>query len=322
MSQRPLRHPRTTRPTGFTLIEVVGAFFLMVVVLVFITGIFVENGRQRAAATELMRERLSAIGTLALVAADLESAILLTPKEGADPQDHPWQFVADDSGEFGATSLKFVTQNAPATNSGENVSSWVKVAYHLEAEDETGWTLQRWLSLRPPSQDGDEFPDSSDDGWARVAIGVSDFGVRFLDSEGNWVDEWDSTYQAPSQMLPEAAEITIELLRDRRRGELQGEETMIPGIPQTRTVTLVMQPIDVAALINLENGGGQETDCFTIGQCLDAGENDWYSLELEDQCGGDEFLCALLTSPDNNCWAAIETSYPKLASLAPESCSS
>jgi len=50
------------RRAGFTLIEVVGAFFMMVVILVFITGIFFENGRQREAATDLMRERPGGCG--------------------------------------------------------------------------------------------------------------------------------------------------------------------------------------------------------------------------------------------------------------------
>lgn len=327
MSADTLPSSRATPQAGFTLIEIVGAFFLMVVILVSITGIFVENGRQRKAATELIREKLSASGALALIASDLESAVLVAPAEGTDPTNHPWQFLAEDAGDLGAQSIRFVTQNASAMNAGENSSSWVEVAYFLEEDEEEQLTLWRWRSARPPSEPSRGFPDSSDSGSARVALGVHEFGVRLLDFDGSWVDDWDSTYRPPDQMLPDAAEITIGLLREARLGEVEddglGDKVMTPGIPQQRHVTLVMKPLDVAALIELANGrGGADADCFTIGQCLDLGDSDWYATELEDQCGGDDQLCSLLTSPDSNCWSTIESGYPDLAARAPEGCDS
>jgi hypothetical protein len=318
----------TSPAAGFTLIEIVGAFFMMTVILVFITGIFVENGRQRKAATELIREKLSATGALALIAADLESAVLVAPAEGVDPTNHPWQFLADDSGELGARSIRFVTQNASTTNAGENASTWVEVAYFLEADEDGELTLWRWRSARPPAEVPRGFPDSSEAGSVRVAVGVSEFGVRLLDFEGSWTDDWDSTFRPRDQMLPEAAEITIGILREARRGEVeddgQSDKIMVAGLPQQRHVTLVMKPLDVAALIELadDRGGGDDTDCFTVGQCLDLGENDWYGTEIEDQCGGDDELCDLLTSPDSTCWSTVETGWPEVAVLAPEGCDS
>jgi hypothetical protein len=318
----------TWRAAGFTLIEIVGAFFMMTVILVFITGIFVENGRQRKAATELIREKLSASGALALIAADLESAVLVAPAEGVDPTNHPWQFLADDSGESGARSIRFVTQNASTMNAAENSTSWVEVAYFLEEDEDEELTLWRWRSARPPAEVPSGFPDSSDAGSARVAVGVSEFGVRLLDFDGSWADDWDSTFRPPDEMLPEAAEITIAILREARRGEVEddgrSDAIMVAGLPQQRHVTLVMKPLDVAALIELasDRGGDDNADCFTVGQCLDEGENDWYSTELEDQCGGDDELCDLLTSPDSTCWSAVENGWPEVAVLAPESCDS
>ncbi len=62
-----LSHDRSrNRSTGFTLIEVVAAFFLTTVVLFFVTGIFSENGRQRSAATELLRVETTASAALPL----------------------------------------------------------------------------------------------------------------------------------------------------------------------------------------------------------------------------------------------------------------
>ena len=316
-----------TRRAAFTLIEIVGAFFMMTVILVFITGIFVENGRQRRAATELIREKLSASGALSLIASDLESAVLVSPPEGVDPTNHAWQFLADDSGEFGARSIRFVTQNASAMNAAENSTNWVEVSYFLEQDEEERLTLWRWRSARPPAKPSRGFPDSSDSGSARVAVGVSEFGVRLLDADGSWVDDWDSTYRPPDQMLPDAAEITIRLFREARRGEVEddglSDKLMVAGLPQTRQVTLVMRPLDVAALIELADGrGGADADCFTIGQCLDLGESDWYSNELEEQCGGDDELCGLLTSPDSTCWSTVENGWPEVAARAPAGCDS
>jgi type II secretory pathway component PulJ len=311
------------RRRGFTLIEVVGAFFMMVVILVFITGIFVENGRQRSAATELMRERLSATGTIELLANDLEGAVFVERAEGADPEDHPWRVLAESGGEIGAVAVRFVTQNGPRSNTAEHASNWVEVAYFLE-EDETGeQVLWRWRSARPPSEPSDGFPDSSDFGSMRIAVGVSAFGVRFLDAEGNWVDEWDSTYQPSNEALPEAAEISLALFREARRGESLEGEIQVPGLVHVRRVSMVMRPIDVAALIALEETGGDEgADCFTIGQCLAEGNDDWYTSELEDDCGGDDDLCNLLEDPDNTCWIEIENNYLGIAEQAPESCRS
>ena len=313
------------RRLGFTLIEVVGAFFMMVVILVFITGIFVENGRQRSAATELMRERLSAAGTLDLLASDLEGAIFVTRTEDGtqDPESHPWRVLAESGGDFGAVAIRFVTQNAPRSNAAEHVSNWVEVAYFLE-EDEAGeQVLWRWRSARPPYEPSNGFPDSSDFGSMRIAVGVSQFGVRFLDFEGNWLDEWDSTYQPPNQALPEAAEISLALFRTARRGESLEGEIQVPGPVHVRRVSMVMRPIDVAALIDLgKNGDEDDAGCYTISQCLDEGGNDWYGAELDSDCGGDDNLCELLENPAASCWSEIQISYPEVAGRAPASCGS
>jgi type II secretory pathway component PulJ len=322
-------HPLRIAPrrAGFTLIEIVGAFFLMVVVLVFMTGIFVENRRQRDAATAMMKERLSASSALALMAADLESAVLVTPAPGVDPGDHPWQFIADDDGEFGATSIRFVTQNAPIQNAFDHASGWVEVAYFLEEDEQGQLELWRWRSPRPPSEAPRGFPDSLDPGSARVAVGISDFGVQWLDSEGVWVNRWDSTYQPTSKMLPDAAEITISFFRAARRGELADESAsdfsiVVPGLLQSRRVALVMRPLDVNALIELATGDGG-LDCFTIQQCIDRGDSDWYVGAFEEACEGtDDELCEMLASPENTCWSTIENEYASLAASAPESCDS
>lgn len=314
------------RRGGFTLIEVMGAFFMMVVILVFVTGIFVENGRQRSAATELMRERLSVTGALELVANDLEGAVFLArPQAGEeDPDAFAWRVTAQDSGEYGARSLRFVAQNASRSNSAQHSSNWTEVAYFLEDDEEGQPVLWRWRSARPPSAIPSDFPNSNDPGSARIAVGVSAFGVRLLDAQGNWLDDWDSTYLPSDLALPEAAEISLALFRLPRRGEELDEKTTgVPGMMHVRRVSMVMRPIDVEAILKRARGEGDgETDCYKISECVNQGNRGWYDKELTSRCGGDGALCDLLQNPGANCWSEITSRYPQVAAAAPESCGS
>jgi hypothetical protein len=312
------------RRAGFTLIEVVGAFFMMVVILVFITGIFFENGRQREAATELMRERLSAAGTLDLIASDLEGAVFLTRSENENVESHPWRVLAEGTGDYGASAIRFVTQNAPQSNSAEHASNWVEVAYFLEENADGENVLWRWRSARPPSKPALGFPGSNEPGSVRIAVGVSEFGVRFLDSEGNWVDDWDSTYLPRQEALPAAAEISIALFRKARRAEALDGEAEIPGPVHVQRVSMVMRPIDVAKLVQLALGAdGEGLDCFTIDQCLNEVDDNWFGDKWDSACEGDDpDLCDMLQNAGLHCWRDIENDYHGFAALAPASCGS
>lgn len=311
------------RRAGFTLIEIVGAFLMTVVILFFVTGIFIENGRQRDAATNLMRERLAAAAALDQLASDLAGAIFLQRGPDDDPDSHPWRFVATSPREHGSTSFRFVTQAGPRTNPAAGSSAWVEVAYFLAEGEHGSAVLWRWLSPHPPSEAPTGQPDPDDPGSMRVALDVAAFGVRWLDAEGAWVDEWDSTFTPPEQAMPEAAEISLQLMKKARPGEASDdpEATEIPGWLQTRRVALVMRPLDEAALIELASEGeGGQPDCFTVDQCLAAGDSTWYQELLADGCGGDDQLCALLRDSGQTCWSEIQTTYPAVAARAPEGC--
>lgn len=312
---------RPERRGGFTLIEVIGAFFLTVVVLTLVMGLFTENGRQRSAAIELLRERLAAAGAVELIASDLEGAVHLKRPSGRDPEEHPWRFVAEGGGELGASAFRFVTQNAPRSNPAEHATSWVEVAYFVEETEDGERVLWRWRSPRPPDRPARGFPDPDEIGAMRITSGISEFGVRFLDAEGNWLEEWDSTFQPPESAVPEAAEISLVLFRKPRRGEAEPDVDRLPGLLHTRRVSLPMAPIDVAALIELGRDGEEdEADCYTIAQCLSQGDSEWYETLLDDDCGGDDELCELLASPDDSCFSELEASYGSVAAQAPAEC--
>ena len=309
--------------SGFTLIEVVAAFFMTVVILAFVTATFVENGRQREAATSLMRERLSAVAALDLIAADFAGAMFLTPGKDEEPGAYPWRFLGTASGELGSTSVRFVTQAGPQSNAAEASSAWIEVAYFLAPDEDGKTVLWRWHSPRPPSEPAREFPRPDSPGSMRVAVDIAAFGVKWLDFEGTWQDEWDSTFSPPEQAMPDAVEISIQMMRPARPGESQADPdaTEMAGLLQARRVALAMRPLDVAAIVALGKDKQDKPDCPTIDQCLAKGDSTWYQQLLADGCGGDDRLCEVLRDSAKTCWSSIQTTYPAIAARAPEGCS-
>lgn len=309
--------PASRARLGFTLIEIVGAFFLMVMILGFITGMFIENGRQRDTARELMRERLSAIAALDLIAADLEGAIMVVPGGDEAQRDNPWIFLADESGEVGARRLRFTTQNGPQTLA-EHGSSRVEVAYFLEVdadspaadEDQEEIVLWRWRSQRPPAEASSRFPDSTTPGAVRIAEGISDFGVEFVDGNGDQVQDWDSSVLPADLTLPEQATVSLTLLRKPRLGESPDGASRIPGHPHVRRIVLPMRPIDVQALIALATDEETDAECRkTIGECSEDAPV-WYNNLLQSRCEGnaadeDAGLCTILRDP-NACMTDLD----------------
>ncbi|MBJ20789.1 MAG: hypothetical protein GY910_03010 [bacterium] len=315
------------RQPGFTLVEVIGAFFMMAVILTFVTGIFIENGRQRNAASELMRVHTTSAAALDLIAQDLEGTIFLARPETRAPRDHPWIFLAEESGALGSTYLRFPTQNVTRANLGEHASTWVEVVYFLtteEPEEESSgerFTLWRWRSIRPPSNSDRRDPDMDDRRSARVVEGIADFGVAFVDVAGERVEEWDSSYNASDAPIPVAAEISLSLYRDAREGEAEDDELQIPAAAQVRHVSLPMhQPIDLDALIASAQPEMEEETCSTVDDCLALGDDEWFFEQLDGDCDGDDELCAALEASGTTCWAEIADDWPSVASEATAAC--
>jgi len=315
------------RQIGFTLVEVIGAFFMMAVILSFVTGIFIENGRQRSAATELMRIHTTSSATLELIAQDLEGALFLARPGNRAARTYAWQFLAERAGPLGSTYVRFPTQNVARGNLAEHASTWVEVAYFLTEEesddDDSGdrFTLWRWRSTRPPSDSDRRDPDFDDYRSARVVEGVADFGILFVDADGEIVDEWDSSYRPSDSPIPVAAEISLSLYRDVRQGEAEGDELQIPARPLVRHVSIPMtRPIDIDALIELAHSDGTEPSCTTVDDCLALGNDDWFIDQLDSGCDGDDELCAALEASGTSCWNDIVRDWPSLEDLAEPAC--
>ncbi|MCR9096777.1 MAG: type II secretion system GspH family protein [bacterium] len=315
---------------GFTLIEVMGAFLVTIVVMLFVIGTFRESGRQQEVALEKMRVETTASAALDLLAQDLEGALYLTRAESRDARDHPWLFLAEDVGELGARTLRFQTQNVARGNLGEHASTWVDVVYFLTEEEADpdspdvasgpSYTLWRWRSLRPPTDAARRLPNADDARSARVAQGLADFGATFADLEGNALDDWDSSLGTGEAPLPVATEIRLSLYEQARHGQDDGSgANLVPGRVRARSVALPMnQPIDIAALVATEIDDA-EADCATISDCADI-DDEWFVDLVEADCDGDADLCDLLNASTTTCWSEIEEGWASVAASAPSAC--
>lgn len=316
--------------SGFTLIEVMGAFLVTIVVMLFVVGTFSESGRQQDRAMEKMRAETTAAAALDLLAQDLEGALYLARPEGRDARDHPWLFLAEDTGELGSRTLRFQTQNVSRGNLGEHASTWVDVVYFLSEEEEDpdrledssgpSYTLWRWRSLRPPTDAARRLPDAGDARSARVAEGIAEFGATFADLDGNVLDDWDSSLGTGEAPLPVSVELRLSLYETARSGEDDGSgATRVPGRVRSRSVALPMnRPIDIAALVALETDD-EANACSTIADCADI-DDQWFVDLLDDACDGDEALCDLLNESTTVCWSEIEAGWASVAATAPAAC--
>ena len=320
----------TRARSGFTLIEVMGAFFVTIIVMLLVIGTFSESNRQQDAAMEMMRVETTASAALDLLAQDLEGALYLARPESRDARDHPWLFVAEDGGELGARTLRFQTQNVARGNLGEHASTWVDVAYFLTEEEEDpdaldvpsgpSFTLWRWRSLRPPTDAARRRPGADDERAARVVEGLADFGAVFTDADGNALEDWDSTLGTGEAPLPVAAELRLSLYEAARHESNDGSDAnLFPGRVRSRAVALPMnRPIDIAALIATAAEDDANT-CATIADCADI-DDAWFAELVDNECDGDEELCGLLNTSTTTCWNEIVEGWASIAASAPAEC--
>ena len=100
--------------------------------------------------------------------------------------------------------------------------------------------------------------------------GVSTFRLRYLDDEGGWKEDWDSTDIALLDRLPTEVEVTLALDEESPEGE------RVPGPDHTRVITLPVRPFDLDAL--RADGGASDPDsedsdddetkaCVTVQEC-------------------------------------------------------
>jgi len=251
---------RSTHRAGFTLLEMMGVILIMGLVLGVVTNFYIDVSRASNRASRNTSEIRRATAILDRIARDLESTLLLVKAPEVDPLEHPWLFVAESrNNEEGSDHLKFVTRNFRARRGDAHESDLALVAYSLElSEDDESFELFRWSSPQLPDSLDRSFPEPDADASFLLADGIADFGLFFIDEDGETSEAWDSTLIADSGELPAWVEISVAMVDPDVEDQLG-----IDAEDRTyyrRRVRLPVRPIDLAAMIADEANGGAGSD--------------------------------------------------------------
>ena len=257
------------RSGGFTLIEILVVSLLTAIVLSFSVNFYLQLSRATQEAAALTEEGRRAVAILDRIARDLEGAFLVKKPEAVDPLAHPWVFLGESGVTGGADRIKWQTRNHRPRADAANESDLAVVSYWASRADDDGLVLHRFSTPHLPEGLDRSFPTDNAAGVQAFARDVAEFGIRFLDEEGNWVDEWDSSTLARTGQLPRAAEIRVALVAP-DEGSLLGPE---PSQPFSRRVWLPLRPLDLEEALEGDGEGDEDGDeeedaeCVTVAEC-------------------------------------------------------
>jgi len=269
---------RARQERAFTLLEMALVAALVTSLLIFVVQLSLEVTTKTVAASRHTRTGRQATALLDHISRDLEGATLIVRPPGTDPLSHPWLFLAESRGiSEGADRIKFATRSHVPSASAAHESDLAQVAYFLSPGDRDGYELHRWTSSQLPESLDRRFPAPDDDGVTRFADRIESFGVRLMDQDGEWTDEWDSSTLLRSNDLPIAAEIWVSFLPD-AESDAEGAAELVQF---QRKVLLPLRPFDLASLLAEAGAEGEDEDeddeeeeddeadgCFTVAQCI------------------------------------------------------
>jgi prepilin-type N-terminal cleavage/methylation domain-containing protein len=255
---------------GFTLLEVLAVMALTAGLLTMAVNFYLQLSRATTVAVDRTRDGRRGVGVVDRVARDLEGTVLLKKPEAVDPLAHPWLFLAESDGRgSGASRIKFDTRSLVPRASDLHASDLAVVTYQVVPTDDGALALLRSVTPRLPEQLDRSFPRADDPGVEVLADDLVSFGLRLLDEDGAWSEEWDSSTLARSSTLPIAVEIAAQMLPEAEAAEAPQ--------PLVRRVLLPVRPVDLEALLGAgdqdQDGDDEEdeeenADCVTVGECI------------------------------------------------------
>ena len=230
------------RRHGFTMIETMAVVIGLALVLTAVIGAYQGIQSQALAAAAATDGPRRATALLDRMAHELEGTLLVKKPDALDPLDHPWLFLAESqSNPDGADRLRFQTRSHRPRSNAAHVSDLLDVAWFVTtSEDGQGQDLWRWSSSQLPERLERNFPRSDAPGSEAWAHDIARFGVRLLDAEGAWVEEWDSSTLVRSSELPVAAEISV---------TFDSLDERLPAETYSRRVNLVLGVLDLEAAL-------------------------------------------------------------------------
>jgi hypothetical protein len=275
------------------------------VLMLFAANFYLDITRASETATEKTRSSRQAVAVLDRIARDLQATLLVKKPDDVDPLFHPWVFLAEDRGGYeGAEHLRFTTRSRIPHSTALHEADHQVVSYALRAGDEGGLELLRWSSPRLPEELDRSFPTSDLDGAVLFAEDLASFGVRFMDEEGEWQNEWDSSTLLDSSELPLAAEISVAFLPERDPFDEEEPEVYV------RRVGIPVRPLDLQALLGAGSGSDDEEEgpvdeeCVTVRECLARNPGAFDALRATDPD-----LALVIESIQDRCYSDYAASF-------------
>jgi general secretion pathway protein J len=207
------------RQDGFTLIEIMIALVITSLVLTMVYSSFsaVMDTRERV----MKASDLDTTARLVLtrLTRELESAFLVKRPEELPPESRYTIFEGSQENvdQRPADRISFTTFAHVKRGVDADESDQALISYEVEAlPAEPGYAeplaliRREWRRIAPPGETQFYEPRP-----IPLAEDIQGFRVRFLDEEGEWVEDWNSTDIRMLDLLPVAVEITL-TLRDER----------------------------------------------------------------------------------------------------------
>jgi len=316
---------RPSRAAGFTLLEILATVLISTFVILAAISGYVNTTRQSERITALMRDRLTALAVLDRVAREIEGAVLIVKPPELDPISHPWFFRAESNSLDGADRLRFVSRGRRSAGLEGPSSDVSEIAFFVESGEDDTVNLYQWVSPTAPTSTSFDYPDSGDEASLVLATGVRAFGFRFLDREGEWIDEWDSTSPAQGNELPAQVEIRLvmppvdDLIETDGYDDGYDDEA---GTLYVRRVVLPQRPFDLAKALTGTGDEQDASDCsggLTLAGCI-ALDSEWHTQLLDSATCPEDAVCEALSADMDTCWSDFRVTYSDVAQRASPQC--
>jgi general secretion pathway protein J len=207
------------RQDGFTLIEIMVALVITAIVLTLVYSSFsaVMDTRERV----MNASDLDTTARLVLtrLTREIESAFIVKRPEDLPPESRYTIFegAQENVDQRPADRISFTTFAHTKRGVDADESDQALISYEVEAmptepghEEPLALIRREWRRIAPPGETQFYEPRP-----IPLAEDIQGFRLRFLNEDGEWVDEWNSTDIRTLDLLPVAVEITL-TLRDER----------------------------------------------------------------------------------------------------------
>ncbi len=207
------------RQDGFTLIEIMIALVITSLVLTMVYSSFSAVMDTRERVTKASDLDTTARLVLTRLTREIESAFIVKRAEDLPPESRYTIFEGEQDrvDQRPADRISFTTFAHTKRGADADESDQALISYEVEAlptepgyEEPLALIRREWRRIAPPGETQFYEPRP-----IPLAEDIQGFRLRFLNEDGEWIEEWNSTDIRMLDLLPVAVEITL-TLRDER----------------------------------------------------------------------------------------------------------